>query len=174
MARLFGLSAAERESRVTELLDATGLGPFPNRPAGKLSGGMKQKVGLCGALVHDPDLLILDEPTTGVDPLSRQQFWTLIDDIRASRAGMSVVISTAYMDEAQRWDWIVAMDAGRVLATGTPAELMERTGTNDLEQCFIALLPEEKRRGHTELTIPPRKTGTEIAIEANGLTQRFG
>ncbi len=89
---------------------------------------MKQKVGLCGALVHDPDLLILDEPTTGVDPLSRRQFWTLIDDIRAGRPGMSVVISTAYMDEAQQWDWIVAMDAGRVLATGTPAELMQRTG----------------------------------------------
>ena len=73
---------------------------------------MKQKVGLCGALVHEPDLLILDEPTTGVDPLSRRQFWTLIDDIRAGRPSMSVVISTAYMDEAQQWDWIVAMDAG--------------------------------------------------------------
>src|SRR5262249_33804798 len=153
--QLFGLSAAERKARVKELLDATGLGPFPDRPAGKLSGGMKQKVGLCGALVHDPDLLILDEPTTGVDPLSRRQFWTLIDDIRANRSGMSVVISTAYMDEASRWDWIVAMDAGRVLATGTPAELMQRTGTHDLEACFIALLPEEKRTGHTELVIPP-------------------
>jgi len=175
MARLFGLSAEERPKRVTELLDATGLGPFPQRPAGKLSGGMKQKVGLCGALVHDPDLLILDEPTTGVDPLSRQQFWTLIDDIRKGRPGMSVVISTAYMDEAQKWDWIVAMDAGRVLATGTPAELMKRTGTKDLEQCFIALLPEEKRMGHTELTIPPRPPGkSEIAIEAHGLTRRFG
>jgi ribosome-dependent ATPase len=175
MARLFGLSAAERPGRVRQLLEATGLGPFAERPAGKLSGGMKQKVGLCGALVHDPDLLILDEPTTGVDPLSRRQFWTLIDDIRASRAGMSVVISTAYMDEAQQWDWIVAMDAGRVLATGSPAELMGRTGTKDLEQCFIALLPEEKRRGHTEITIPPRPPGEhEIAIEAHGLTQRFG
>ena len=146
MAQLFGLSPAERT--VKELLDATGLGPFPDRPAGKLSGGMKQKVGLCGALVHDPDLLILDEPTTGVDPLSRRQFWTLIDDIRAKRPRMSVVISTAYMDEAQQWDWIVAMDAGKVLATGTPAELMPRTGTADLEKCFIALLPEEKRRAH--------------------------
>ena len=67
---------------------------------------------------------------------------------------MSVVISTAYMDEAQKWDWIVAMDAGRVLATGTPAELMQRTGTTDLEKCFIALLPEEKRAGHTELDDP--------------------
>jgi ribosome-dependent ATPase len=175
MARLFGLSPAERRIRVKELLAATGLGPFADRPAGKLSGGMKQKVGLCGALVHEPDLLILDEPTTGVDPLSRRQFWTLIDDIRAGRPGMSVVISTAYMDEAQRWDWIVAMDAGRVLATGTPAELMERSGTHDLEQCFVALLPEEKRKGHTELKIPPRAAGkTDIAIEAHGLTCRFG
>ena len=85
-----------------------GLGPFHDRPAGKLSGGMKQKVGLCGALVHDPDLLILDEPTTGVDPLSRRQFWSLIDNIRAGRPGMSVVISTAYMDEAQQ----VGLDRG--------------------------------------------------------------
>ena len=175
MARLFGLSAAERPVRVKELLEATGLGSFPGRPAGKLSGGMKQKVGLCGALVHEPDLLILDEPTTGVDPLSRRQFWTLIDDIRAGRPSMSVVISTAYMDEAQQWDWIVAMDAGRVLATGTPAELMERTGTKDLEKCFIALLPEEKRTGHVDLTIPPRPAGkSEIAIDAKGLTRRFG
>jgi ribosome-dependent ATPase len=175
MARLFGLSAEERSSRVMELLDATGLGPFPDRPAGKLSGGMKQKVGLCGSLVHEPDLLVLDEPTTGVDPLSRRQFWILIDDIRTNRPGMSVVISTSYMDEAQQWDWIIAMDAGRVLATGTPAELMEKTKTSDLEQCFIALLPEEKRRGHTKLTIPPRVSGhTEIAIDAEGLTRRFG
>ncbi|MFP2926767.1 ribosome-associated ATPase/putative transporter RbbA [Pyxidicoccus sp. 3LG] len=175
MARLFGLSAEERGVRVKELLEATGLGKFAERPAGKLSGGMKQKVGLCGALVHDPDLLILDEPTTGVDPLSRRQFWTLIDDIRAGRPGMSVLISTAYMDEAQRWDWIVAMDAGRVLATGTPAELMQRTGTQDLDQCFIALLPEEKRKGHKELTIPPRPPGKgDLAIEAHGLTMRFG
>jgi ribosome-dependent ATPase len=175
MAQLFGLSASERKARVKELLDATGLGPFPERPAGKLSGGMKQKVGLCGALVHEPDLLILDEPTTGVDPLSRRQFWTLIESIRAGRTGMSVVISTAYMDEAQKWDWIVAMDAGRVLATGTPAELMQRTGTKDLDDCFIALLPEEKRAGHKELVIAPRPAGkTDIAIEAKDLTQRFG
>ena len=175
MAQLFGLSPDERRVRVKELLEATGLAPFGDRPAGKLSGGMKQKVGLCGALVHDPDLLILDEPTTGVDPLSRRQFWTLIDDIRGGRPGMSVLISTAYMDEAQRWDWIIAMDAGRVLATGTPAELMQRTRTTDLERCFIALLPEEKRKGHTELVIPPRPAGeTEIAIESKDLTRRFG
>ncbi len=175
MAQLFGLSAAERKRHIPELLEATGLGPFAARPAGKLSGGMKQKVGLCGALVHEPDLSILDEPTTGVDPLSRRQFWALVANIRAERPGMSVAISTAYMDEAQGWDFIIAMDAGRVLATGTPGELMSRTATADLEHCFIALLPEEKRRGHTELTIPPRASGqAEIAIEAHGLTRRFG
>jgi ribosome-dependent ATPase len=132
-------------------------------------------VGLCGALIHDPDLLILDEPTTGVDPLSRQQFWTLIDTIRADSPDMSVMVSTAYMDEAQRFDWLVAMDAGRVLATGTPAELMERTGASSLEEAFVALLPEEKRGGDGKLTIPPRvASGGEPAIFARNLTRRFG
>lgn len=175
MARLFGLSAEDRKSKVKQLLEATGLGPFPTRPAGKLSGGMKQKVGLCGALVHEPDLLILDEPTTGVDPLSRKQFWTLIDNIRASHPTMSVIISTAYMDEAQKWDWIIAMDAGSVLSTGSPAELIKQTNSKDLEQCFIALLPEAKRMGHVELSIPPLIKGEkEIVIDAKGLTRCFG
>ncbi len=153
-ARLFGLSGAERRSRIDSLLKATGLDPFPDRPAGKLSGGMKQKVGLCSALIHDPDLLILDEPTTGVDPLSRQQFWTLVDNIRAGRPGMSVLVSTAYMDEADRFDWLIAMDAGQVLATGTPEELKRRTGTEDLEGAFVALLPEEKRGAPRRLDDP--------------------
>jgi ABC-type multidrug transport system ATPase subunit len=88
---------------------------------------MKQKLGLCCALIHDPDFLILDEPTTGVDPLARAQFWDLIDRIRADRPGMSVMVATAYMDEAQRFDWLAAIDDGKVLATGTPKELLERT-----------------------------------------------
>src|SRR5262245_17149559 len=174
-ARLFGVTDAEREPRIKALLNATGLGPFPDRPAGKLSGGMKQKVGLCGALIHDPDLLILDEPTTGVDPLSRQQFWNLIDHIREERPGMSVLVSTAYMDEAQRFDWTIAMDAGRVIATGTPAQLMERTGTNNLEEAFVALLPGAEEGGRRALEIPPRvDPGGEPAIQATDLTKRFG
>ena len=88
--RLFGQSASERRTRITELLTATALDPFEDRPAGKLSGGMKQKLSLCCALINDPDLLILDEPTTGVDPLSRGQFWDLINTIRARRPQMSV------------------------------------------------------------------------------------
>ncbi|MBS0591185.1 MAG: ribosome-associated ATPase/putative transporter RbbA [Proteobacteria bacterium] len=174
-ARLFGHDAAERRRRIDELTDATGLRKFLARPAGKLSGGMKQKLGLCCALIHDPDLLILDEPTTGVDPLARAQFWDLINSIRRDRPGMSVMVATAYMDEAQRFDWLVAMDAGKVLATGTTQELFQRTGTDALEAAFIALLPEEKKRGYAPVVIPPLQAGADdIAIEAKGLTMRFG
>ena len=174
--RLFGHGPAERERRIAALLQATGLAPFSGRAAGKLSGGMKQKLGLCCALIHDPDLLILDEPTTGVDPLSRRQFWKLIDRIRASRAGMSVLIATAYMEEAAGFDWLVAMNAGRVLATGTPREILARTRSRTLEEAFIALLPEAQRAGHLPVSIPPRATdaGDEAAIEAHDLTMRFG
>src|SRR5271157_2081686 len=173
--RLFGQSATERARRIRELLAATGLSPFADRPAGKLSGGMKHKLGLCSALIHDPELLILDEPTTGVDPLSRRQFWELIARIRAGRPGMSVLVATAYMDEAEQFDRLVMMDAGRVLAIGTPGEVKAKAGAKGLEEAFIALLPEEKRRGHRAVTLPPRPAGdTPVAIEARGLTRRFG
>ena len=174
-ARLFGHNAAERRRRIDELTNATGLHKFLSRPAGKLSGGMKQKLGLCCALIHDPDLLILDEPTTGVDPLARAQFWDLIARIRQDRAGMSVIVATAYMDEAQRFEWLVAMDDGQVLATGTPHELLARTGSDSLEAAFIALLPEGKKRGHAAVEIPPLEAAEDdIAIEAQDLTMRFG
>ena len=175
-ARLFGHGAAERRRRIDHLTHSTGLHPFLARPAGKLSGGMKQKLGLCCALIHDPDLLILDEPTTGVDPLARAQFWDLIASIRQERPQMSVVVATAYMDEAQRFDWLVAMDDGQVLATGAPHELLERTGTSNLEAAFIGLLPEAKKRGHQPVEITPLilDDDAEVAIEAQGLTMRFG
>jgi len=174
--RLFGHGAAERRRRIDELTESTGLAPFKDRPAGKLSGGMKQKLGLCCALIHDPDLLILDEPTTGVDPLSRRQFWELIEKIREGRPGMSVLVATAYMEEAARFEWLVAMDGGRVLSTGSPRELLERTGAASLEAAFIAMLPEEQRAAYKPVKIPPRpEEGKESpAIEAEGLTMRFG
>ena len=174
--RLFGQARAEREGRIAELLQSTGLAPFSDRPAGKLSGGMKQKLGLCCSLIHDPDLMILDEPTTGVDPLSRRKFWQLIEQIRSSRPGMSLLVATAYMEEASRFDMLVAMDAGRVLATGTPEELLARTDTRSLEAAFISLLPEERRSGYRPVLIRPRdaKDEGEVAIEARDLTMRFG
>ena len=174
-ARLFGHGGAERRRRIDELTRSTGLHAFLQRPAGKLSGGMKQKLGLCCALIHDPDLLILDEPTTGVDPLARAQFWDLIERIRRQRPAMSVMVATAYMDEAQRFHWLVAMDEGRVLATGAPQELLARTGCDSLEDVFIALMPEEKKRGHQAVVIPPLQVDdADVAIEAQGLTMRFG
>ncbi|WP_297327461.1 ribosome-associated ATPase/putative transporter RbbA [uncultured Bartonella sp.] len=175
-ARLFGQNKAEREERIAELCQRTGLNGFESRLAGKLSGGMKQKLGLICSLIHDPKLLVLDEPTTGVDPLSRRQFWDLIDDIRKERADMSVMVATAYMEEAARFDWLIAMYDGKILATGTPEELLKQTKTENLDEAFIALMPSEEQKGHVEVVIPPRKETEkeEIAIEADGLTQRFG
>jgi len=146
IARLFSQNASERRRRIDDLTRSTGMYPFLARPAGKLSGGMKQKLSLCCALIHDPDLLILDEPTTGVDPLARAQFWELIARIRRQRVGMSVIVATAYMDEAQGFDWLAVMDEGRVRATGTPAELLARTHCDSLESAFISLLPDEKSK----------------------------
>src|ERR1700748_839292 len=174
--RLFGLSATERRAKITELLTATSLEKFEARPAGKLSGGMKQKLSLCCALINDPDLLILDEPTTGVDPLSRGQFWDLINSIRARRPQMSVIVATAYMDEAQRFDWLMAMDDGKIIAHGTLKELLDKAGEPTLDEAFIALMPEEKRALHEKVIVRPRIADTDEvpAIEAEGLTRRFG
>ncbi|MFZ1468128.1 MAG: ABC transporter permease [Paracoccaceae bacterium] len=114
-------------------MQATGLDPFPDRPAGKLSGGMKQRLSLCLAQIHNPDLLILDEPTTVADRLSRQQFWDLIYRIRMMRPGMSVIV-----------------------ATSTPDQVREQAGQPALEQAFIALLPETARQGRRDVVVPPR------------------
>src|SRR5262249_10008069 len=173
---LFGQAEAERQRRIHELLKATSLDPFLSRPAGKLSGGMKQKLSLCCALIHDPDLLILDEPTTGVDPLSRRQFWDLIGTIRARRPEMSVIVATAYMDEAERFDWLVAMNGGKVIATGTTAQILQKAGEKTLEAAFIALLPEDERAQHKEVVMRPRTSHADDvpAIEADGLTRKFG
>ena len=173
--RVFGQSRSERDWRIAELLDSTGLAPFADRQAKKLSGGMRQKLGLCCSLIHDPDLLILDEPTTGVDPLSRRQFWELIARIRSRQAGMSVVVATAYMEEAERFDLLIAMDDGRILAAGSPAELKAQTHTKIVEDAFIALMPEERRAGHRQLEIPQRRIADhETVITARDLTCRFG
>src|SRR5579875_373610 len=174
-ARLFGQSKTERERRIDELTESTGLKPFKDRQARKLSGGMRQKLGLCCALIHEPALLILDEPTTGVDPLSRRQFWELTGRIREQHPGMSVLAATAYMEEAERFDWLVAMDAGAIIATGTPEELKAKTGASSLEDAFIALLPPERRRGRANLVIPKLPPSQEApVIIARDLTCRFG
>ncbi|MFY0610324.1 MAG: ribosome-associated ATPase/putative transporter RbbA [Hyphomicrobiaceae bacterium] len=173
--KLYAQTRAERTARIDRLTIATGLHPFLKRPAGKLSGGMKQKLGLCCALIHDPDLLILDEPTTGVDPLARRQFWELIAAIKDERPNMSVLVSTAYMEEAESFDWLVAMNAGRILDANSPDALKQNTNADSLEEAFVRLLPgEERRRG---IVMEPRSIAggpKKMAIVARNLTRRFG
>ena len=173
-ARLFGLPARERRARIARLLEATGLAPFPDRATGKLSGGMKQKASLCCALVHAPDLLILDEPTTGVDPLSRRQFWALVADLQRETAGMTVLVATAYIEEAEPFAQLWAMDAGKLLVNAPTREVM--AGHTNLEDAYIRLLPPEKQQGTGGLDLTPFVPDPRLppAIEAHGLTKRFG
>ncbi|SHH80790.1 ribosome-associated ATPase/putative transporter RbbA [Marivita hallyeonensis] len=170
-SRLFGQGRDEREVRIEALLSATGLAPFADRLMGKLSGGMKQKLGLCCALIHDPKLLVLDEPTTGVDPLSRRQFWALIAAIRDITPGLTVLVSTAYMEEAESFDRIVAMDAGRVLFQGTPDAL--KGDMEDLEEAYRALRA-DGRPSETFEDAPQNHNNGDPVITADGLTRKFG
>ncbi len=173
--RLFGQNVQQRYAMMMELTHATGLYSFLDRPAGKLSGGMKQKLGLCCALMHAPELLLLDEPTTGVDPLSRRQFWELLAEMRRRNPQMSVLVATAYMEEARQCEWLAAMYDGKVVATGTPEYLLEKTHCQDLESAFLAMLPFEATKGHKPVILPPYQAHhNDIAIEAKGLTCCFG
>ncbi len=173
-ATLFGLTRDEREVRMTSLLAATDLTDFIDRPAGKLSGGMKQKLGLCCALIHDPDLLILDEPTTGVDPLSRRHFWDLIEQVRRDRPHLTLLVATAYMEEAAQFEHCLMMDRGRLIAAGATSELAAVTESGKLDDAFTHY------QGAGASTIEPLQMTPfaperhEVAIKATDLTLRFG
>jgi ABC-2 type transport system ATP-binding protein len=134
-AEVRGLSSAEWLPRSMEILDFVGLGKFKDRRAGQLSGGMKQKLGLATALVTRPRLLLLDEPTTGVDPVTRQDFWQLVIKLVGSREGdgVSVIISTPYMDEASRCHRVGFMKNGKIIAEDTPSTLRSRLNGRVLE-----------------------------------------
>ncbi|GAB3472327.1 ribosome-associated ATPase/putative transporter RbbA [Massilia terrae] len=174
-ARLFGVAPAARRARIDLLARSTGLHPFLDRAAGQLSGGMRQKLGLCCALIHDPDLLILDEPTTGVDPLARAQFWELVAAIRHFRPALTIVVATAYMEEASGFDRLVALAAGRVLADGTAEQLLARTGTRSLEQAFTVLLggAAPAAAATAAASSAPSNAGPP-AVEAHALRRCFG
>jgi ABC-2 type transport system ATP-binding protein len=138
---VFDVPPEERRARSKELLDFAGLTQFADRLAAALSGGMKQKLGLAAALVHRPKLLLLDEPTGGVDPVARQEFWHLL--IGLLRGGSAVLVSTPYMDEAMRFNRVVFMNKGRVLVEGKPRELMQRLEGKILE---LAATPQMEAR----------------------------
>lgn len=123
-ADLYRVPKGERAARIERLYDFSGLGPFENRLAGQLSGGMKQKLGLCAALIHEPEILLLDEPTFGVDPISRRDLWLIVHEMVAR--GVSVIVSTAYLDEAERCDRVALLHKGRAVLIDTPGAVQAR------------------------------------------------
>ncbi|MBU1752225.1 MAG: ABC transporter ATP-binding protein [Chloroflexi bacterium] len=130
-ADLFGVSRQERDERLPRLLEFSRLGPFQDRRAGQLSGGMKQKLALSCTLIHEPLLLLLDEPTTGVDPVSRREFWKILYELLSE--GVTIFVSTSYMDEAERCNRVAFLYEGQVLAVGTPDELKALMKTQMME-----------------------------------------
>jgi ABC-2 type transport system ATP-binding protein len=154
-ADLFRVPHTERPARLDRLYAFSGLGPFERRLAGQLSGGMKQKLGLCCALVHEPEILLLDEPTFGVDPISRRDLWLILHEMVAR--GITVIVSTAYLDEAERCDRVGLLHHGRLLALETPDELQARLAgrilTIDAEQPrqALALLRDHPAVSHAAL-----------------------
>ena len=135
---IFGIPRDERTKRRERYLGFSNLLPFADRPAGKLSGGMKQKLGLACVLVHEPRILVLDEPTNGVDPVSRQEFWEILLEMK--RSGMTIVVSTAYLDEGEKCDRLALMHRARILADGSPDEI--RSSFANLEDAMIHRIEE--------------------------------
>lgn len=175
-AVLFGVSYSERVTRGAMLLQRTGLAGFEHRRARHLSGGMKQKLALCCSLIHSPELLILDEPTTGVDPLSRREFFDLLHEARAQNPNLTVVCSTGYVEEASHFDEVVFIHAGRVLLQETVSNVRSHANDGTLSGAYTAILEANGlTAGQEDRTAannhPP---GDEIVIEAQKLTKRFG
>ena len=138
-ADLFGVSGKERNARSTQLLHAAGMSEFRTRMAGKLSGGMKQKLGLACALIHRPQVILLDEPTTGVDPVSRRDFWRILYELIVE--GVAILTSTAYLDEAERCHRVALLHQGKLLFCDTPANLKARMG-----KAVLSITSSEPRR----------------------------
>jgi ABC-2 type transport system ATP-binding protein len=130
-ADIRGVSRADRKARAGRLLEATGLAPFPHRRAGALSGGMKQKLALICSLLHTPEVLILDEPTNGVDPVSRREFWQILSGLVSG--GVTVVLATTYLDEAEKCDRSCLLSGGKAVDIGTPADIRVRSGLRIVE-----------------------------------------
>ncbi len=151
-AMLFGVPAKIRRERTPELLEAAGLGSFRRRLAGQLSGGMKQKLGLVCALIHTPQVLLLDEPTTGVDPVSRRDFWEILYRLREE--GVTILLSTAYMDEAERCSRLALIDAGALRTCDTPARLKEA-----MPGVLLAVVTPEARTAYGALEGAPGVLG---------------
>jgi len=177
-ARLRLVPDAELAPRKARLLALTRLDRFRDRPMRQLSGGMKQKLALVCTLVHEPELVILDEPTTGVDPLSRRAFWGLVADLlRGGRT--TAIVSTAYMEEASRFDRVSLMFEGRIVAEGEPAAIEAQTGAPTFEDAFVAILHRLELAERPPVRMPPppavrRESAGGVEIEAVHLSRAFG
>ncbi|HVJ09092.1 MAG TPA: ABC transporter ATP-binding protein [Acidisarcina sp.] len=143
-ADLFGVKRAERDTRAAQLLQAAGMSEFPKRLAGNLSGGMKQKLGLVCALIHRPRIVLLDEPTTGVDPVSRRDFWRILYELISE--GIAILTSTAYLDEAERCHRVALLHQGKLLFCDTPDNLKMKFGKD-----VLSIPSSDARRAHQEL-----------------------
>lgn len=165
--RLFGVSNREIKKRLDLLYDFSKLGPFHNRLAGKLSGGMKQKLGLACCLVHKPELILLDEPTNGVDPISRREFWRILYDLL--QEGVTILVSTAYLDEAERCNRVALMHEGQFIHSGTPSEIK-----SILQKGVLELILSDSRKGEQILKKNKNyknviRTGVSIKIFADNI-----
>jgi ABC-2 type transport system ATP-binding protein len=139
---LFGITGAERERLTDELLAMTRMGPFRTRQAGKLSGGMKQKLALMCTLLHHPQILFLDEPTNGVDPVSRRDFWAILYQLL--KDGITIFMTTAYLDEAERCNRVGLMHKGRLIRCEAPDEMKRATASPTLEAAFVKSIHEQR------------------------------
>lgn len=180
-ADLFDVPAAERIARARRLLTFSGMAPFTDRHAGRLSGGMKQKLGLCCALIHTPKLLLLDEPTNGVDPVSRRDFWRILNDLR--KEGVTIVVATAYLDEAERCDRVGLLHNGRLLACDTPQNLTKLVKSNQrapsLEDVFVDLMGEQELAMpqpsvHSPTEQQPGAEASSPAVSLEQISKHFG
>jgi ABC-2 type transport system ATP-binding protein len=152
-ADVFGVARADREQRTGHLLEAAGMSPFTSRLASKLSGGMKQKLGLVCALIHRPRVILLDEPTNGVDPISRRDFWRILYSLLEE--GIAILMSTAYLDEAERCHRVALLHQGRILFCETPANLKQQ-----LRGAVLSVVSSDPRRVRAALD------GTEGVLNA--------
>jgi ABC-2 type transport system ATP-binding protein len=142
-ADIYLVPSKQRAARMERLFDFSGLGPFKKRLARNLSGGMKQKLGLVCALIHTPKVLFLDEPTNGVDPLSRRDFWRILYQLLKEK--VTILFSTSYLDEAERCTRVGLMHRGRLLRCDVPAKIKEQTGCESMEEAFISTINEYER-----------------------------